>query len=108
RFSPVSTESKNRPTGSPGDDLSRTARYLASGDQDRELELSHMAGVTSPVSASNRSGPPSGEISMMAALPSGSRRRKAMERPSGDHAGLKSSAGLVVRRRGDPAPINLT
>src|SRR5262245_59435225 len=90
-FSPVSTESRNRPTGSLEESLSLIARNLLSGDQARQL-LPCIKALFQD-SLSFRSGPPRAGTNKTASFSLESLRTKAMERPSGDHAGLKSSAG---------------
>src|SRR5262249_45234444 len=99
RLSPLSRESKNKLAGLLEGALSVITRELPSGDQ---------ASEPPSISASFRSRPPRAGTSSTAAFPSDSPRRKAMERPSGDQAGLKSAAGWVVRRSSCSLPISLT
>src|ERR1700730_5138124 len=58
-------------------------------------------------SATRRSGPPMAGMTMKAAR-SFDARTKPMDRPSGEKAGLLSSAASVVSRRGVGEPISLT
>ena len=57
------------------------------------------------VSAIFTSGPAAAGAIMTANRPVPSSRRKAIRRPSGDHAGLKSGAGSVVSRVGESEPF---
>ena len=87
-FSPVSAEITNRASGWPSPGESVTTRQSLSGHQVR------YGGVTKVparmwISASLRSGPPSGGITRNSVVPASDRpRRKATQRPSGDQAGL--------------------
>ena len=78
--------------------------HLPSGDQEGGPgELSDWKNN----SVKTVSGPPNGEIKTTANLLPGNVRKKAMRRPSGDHAGHPSGAGLVVKRKGGSEPISL-
>ena len=106
RLCNVSTESRNRPLpGVPASDEEKTSHF-ESGVQAKYGPGSSTYSVASD-SPNTRSCPPRCGISIRAHLVGESFRRKAMNIPSGDQAGLKSSAGSVVNRDGGSTPICL-
>src|SRR5437899_1352363 len=100
RFSPDSTESKNKLRGSLSEFLSATTSNLLSGV--------HVRLLPSAISPTLRSGGPSGDTRYTESLPTVLSRRNAMDRPSGDQAGLESACGAVVKRNWVPDPMSLT
>src|SRR5215510_13526844 len=95
RVSPVSVDISFRP---------RVTIHLPSGNQEERAKAQKSGKVTS---ATTRSGPPMAGIIMKVARSSDT-RTNPIERPSGEKAGLMSSAGSVVSGRGFAEPISLT
>src|SRR2546427_3697034 len=89
RLSPDSTDSKNKPKGSLSEFLSATTSDFPSGVQANPVGQL----VVGLISATLRSGGPSGETRYTEAFPPGLSRKNAMERPSGDQAGQESASG---------------
>jgi hypothetical protein len=116
--SPSFTEIRKIPAARSGS--REGARATASSWLSRDQESCELQAAGKSLSL--RSGPPSGETRCRVAARLGSpvvmgsvrparaerTRRKAICRPSGDHAGNASSAGSVVRRRISEAPTILT
>ena len=95
----------------PSDDVAPPkASHRPSGVQDRLLIGLKLGGIgTGAIVAMVLSAPPSAGITTRSAAVSRDvKRRNAMKRPSGDHTGESSRAGLVVRRTGSPGPASLT
>jgi hypothetical protein len=110
-FSCVSTDTKNNPQGPPGEQRSAVTSAWPSGNQARS-DTGQTEGTSHiEMSVSFCSGPPVSGMRRRVAfgLSLGLCLRNAMYRPSGDHAGLKSTPGCVVRRLGGPGtPIIFT
>src|SRR5690242_4514470 len=90
RFSPVSMDTVKRPEASPGEARSETINALPSGVHVRTLLPKYVNSrpEREAVSATFRSAPPSAGTINTAERFSGSSLRNAIERPSGDQAGL--------------------
>src|SRR5436305_8910317 len=109
RFSPVSTETKDKPTVAPtfASLPSDTMIHLPSGDQDRNRTSDNIR-LGAVNSATRRSTPFEAEGIRRRSALSLDKRRNAMVRPSGDQAGLRSALGSVVNRKCRPSPICFT
>src|SRR5215470_2355575 len=89
RFSLVSTDKRTNASGSFGEFRSLTASHLPSGDQARYgVGISAMLALGLKISAILRSGPPKAGMTSTADFSGERFRRNAMNRPSGDQAGL--------------------
>ena len=87
RLSPVSRAIRNSASGLSAPSVSVTSRHVESGHH--ASEAGRKEGRRGWISATLRSGPPSGAIRHTSLLPpAGPRRRNAIVRPSGDQLGL--------------------
>ena len=110
RCSEPSTAINQMPREPLGDVAPPKASHLPSGVQERlAIGLTSRGIGAGKIVAMVLSAPPSAGITTRSAAVGGdAKRTNAMKRPSGDHAGQSSGAGLLVKRTGSPGPANLT
>ena len=108
-FSPLATFNSVSPIGPCVDCPSGTTSHLPSDDHEINLEREYVCKATGvATSAIFCSEPPTKEeVSKTSARPFRVMRIKAIDRPSGDQAGLKSGRGSSVRRTGVSTSICL-